>query len=511
MRHVDFLIAGGGHAGLSAAATIRESGAEGDVLIVSAEQERPYSRYMLSKEFLRGERERDQLSLRPESFYEDNRVQIMTGARAASLDTINRTVTLDSGEDLRFGKLLLATGASVRRLRVPGAGLPGVYYLRSLADSEALRGQAERGKRAVIIGGGFIGVEVAASLTQLGVEATIVASGETLWANYFGEEMGRVIHDHLESGGVTVVKSTRPDRIEGDGRAERVLTQDGRVIPCDLVLVGIGVEPETALAESAGLEVDNGVLTNEYLETSESGIFAAGDIASYLSPFSDTHVRIEHWEVAGAQGATAASNMLGEAKPFDEVPYFFSSIFDVWLDYLGHAPTFDKLSVRRYDNKKLSAFYSQGGKITAALMLNRSEDMDACTEIIKSQMAIEDYAMLEDPGVDLTSVVGRAEAGTLDGRVEAGSKDELGAGEMKTVDLGERSALLVNVDGELFAVDNECAHRACPLSRGSFEGDVVECGCHGSQYNVKTGELVRGPAREGVRSYPVQVEEIRYT
>ena len=406
MRRIDYLIVGGGHAGFSAAASLRRAGAQGDVLIVSAEEEFPYFRYMLSKEYLWGERRRERIYLRPAKFYEDRSIQVLTATRAVGLDTSSRTVTLDTDEELRFGKLLLATGASLRRLPVPGVDLAGVYYLRTLADSDALRSEAAEGKRAVIVGGGFIGVEVAASLAQQDLEVTLVSSAQTVWANLFGEEMGRFFHQRLEDRGVSILTSDRAERIEGDGRAERVVTRQGQVVPCDFVLLGVGVAPETALAESAGLKVDNGILTNEYLESSEPGIFAAGDNARFFSRLFDTRLRIEHWDVAGSQGATAASNMLGSAKPHDEVPYFFSGVFDIWLEYLGHAPKWDKLTVRRYGQEKFTALYTQDDQVRGALLVNNSKELDVCRQLIMSQTVVQDYKLLEDPEVGLGRHIG---------------------------------------------------------------------------------------------------------
>ena len=406
MGLIDFLIVGGGHAGFSAAASLRRAGAEGEVLIVSAEEEFPYIRYLLSKEYLRGERKRERIYLRPAKFYEDRKIQVRTGTKAVGLDTNKRTVTLDTGEELRFRKLLLATGASLRRLPVPGVDLAGVYYLRTLADSDALRGEAAEGKRAVIVGGGFIGVEVAASLVQQGLEVTLIGSAKTVWANLFGEDMGRFFHERLEEHGVTVLTSGRAERIEGDGRAERVVTRQGHVVPCDFVLLGVGVAPETGLAETAGLEVDNGILTNEFLETSEPGIFAAGDNARFISRLFDTRLRIEHWDVAAAQGATAASNMLGSMKPHNEVPYFFSGVFDIWLEYLGHAPNWDKLTVRQFEQEKLTALYTEGDRVKGALLVNNSKELDVCRQLIATQTTVQDYMLLEDPEVGLEQHLG---------------------------------------------------------------------------------------------------------
>jgi len=405
MAEVEHLIIGGGHAGATAAITLRRLGATGSVLMVSQEQEYPYQRPPLSKEFLRGQRQRDRLFLRRPDFYQQQGIQVRLGTRAVGLDPARRTVTLDSGQELTYQRLLLATGAVVRRLPIPGADLPGVYYLRTLADSEALRQEKERSRRAVIIGGGFIGAEVAASLTQAGLEVTVVDVVPTIWVHILGEEMGRFFHQALARRGVRFLTPAHVERIEGQGRAQRVVTQEGHQLPCDFVVVGVGVTPDTALAQQGGLEVDRkGIVVNEYLETSQPGVFAAGDATLFYSPLFGTRLHVEHWDLAGQHGQAVARNMLGHRVPFSEVPYFFSGLFDLWMDYLGYAPQWDRLAVRRLEPEKFTAFYIQDGLVKAALMVNNGKDMKPCRELIASRSKIADPTVLEDPSRDLAQI-----------------------------------------------------------------------------------------------------------
>ncbi|MSQ22043.1 MAG: FAD-dependent oxidoreductase [Dehalococcoidia bacterium] len=402
---VDYLIIGGGRAGDTAAATLRRMGAKGRGIIVSREQEYPYFRYALTKEFIQGKRQRARMFLHPPKFYDDQGIEMKIGATAVSLDTGRRTVTLESGEEISFEKLLLATGASPRKMLVPGSELPGVYYLRTLADAEAIRQEIAPGQKAVIVGGGFIGAELAASLTQDGVETTIIDTSQTIWANLFGQAIGRFSHEALQERGVTVLAPAHVQGIEGDGKAQRVVTQEGQVAPSDFVIIGIGAVPETGLAQAAGLKVDNGIVVNEYLETSEPGIFAAGDSASFFSPLYGAQMRIEHWDVAYQHGVTAAQNMLGQSKAFDQVPSFFSGMFDIWLDFLGHAPKWDQLDIRKFDQGRFSAFYSQPPHIKGALLVNNGQELQKCKELIRRQVAIGDFGRLRDTSVDLASYV----------------------------------------------------------------------------------------------------------
>ncbi|MBI4307472.1 MAG: FAD-dependent oxidoreductase [Chloroflexi bacterium] len=407
MAAIEHLVIGGGYAGATAAITLRKAGATGPVLLVAAEPEYPYMRYTLSKEFLQGKRQREKIFLRLPSFYQEQGIEIKLGTRAVGLDARKRTATLDTGQELAFQKLLLATGASPRRLPLPGADLPGVYYLRSLADAEQLRNEMAPGRRVAIIGGGFIGVELAASFTQAGLQVTIIDVVQTLWAHIVGEAMGRFFHDAIQKRGVTILAPAHVQRIEGIGRAQQVVTQEGQSIPCDFVVIGVGVRPETGLAEAAGLKVDNGILVNEYMESSEPGIFAAGDNARFHSRLFEAQMRIEHWDVAAQQGATAAWNMLGQNRPFEEVPYFFSGLFDIWLEYLGYAPEWDRLTIRRLGPERFTAFYSQGPHVKGALLVNNSKELQACRNLIKRKLPVDDPAALEDPGLELANYVAR--------------------------------------------------------------------------------------------------------
>lgn len=353
METVDYLIVGGGYAGDSAAVQLRRGAGQSRVMLVSAERERPYFRYMLSKEFLQSKRTRDRIYLHPERFYEDRGIEFKLGVRAVSLDTETHTVTLDTGDVVSFHKLLLATGATPKRLPIPGTHLPNVYYLRTLEDAEALQGEASAGQRAVIIGGGFIGAELAASFAQLGLQVTIV--------------------------------------------------DIGRELSCDFVVIGTGVAPETPLAESGGLQVNDGIITNEFLETSEPDIFAAGDNTRFYNPLFDVQMRVEHWDVAMAQGQTAARNMLGQQRRFEEVPYFFSHLGDRWMEWVGYAPEWDAMRMRRLGPDSFDAFYSRGPYVTGVLLVNDTRSLMGARLLTAGRWEIGDPSVLEDPDLDLNT------------------------------------------------------------------------------------------------------------
>ncbi len=396
MSKAEFLIIGGGYAAANTAINLRKLGAQGKVLMVSAEREHPYLRYTLSKEFLRGARQRERVFIRKPEFYQGQDIEVRLDTKVTGLDLGRRAAILEGGEEVQFDKLLLATGASPKRLPLPGGDLPGVHYLRSLADSEALKGEMEEGKRAVIIGGGFIGVELASSFTEKGLKVTVVDVAQTLWSHLFGEKIGRYFHDTLLERGVEVLAPAHVKAIEGDGRARRVVTAESRTLECDLVVVGVGVRPETGLAEAAGLKVDNGIVVNERLETEREGVYAAGDVARFFNPLFGTRMRVEHWDVAGGQGQVVARNMLGQGVAYAEPPYFFSDIFDLSLEFVGYAPRWDAVTVRRFDGKRFAAFFTNGGQVDGALLVNDTEELAAARQMVRARRPLRDLRSLED-------------------------------------------------------------------------------------------------------------------
>ena len=406
MRKVEYLLIGGFASGY-AAAELRKGGADGDILLVGREPEPPYERPPLSKEYLRGEAKREDAHVNPESWYEENGVELRTGTNVMSLDAESRTVKLQGGEEVEFGKLLMATGANVNLLRVEGANLDRIHYLRTFGNSENIGADAEKADRVVLVGGSYIGCEVAASLKSKGTDCAIVMMEDVALSRTFGEGAGRWFQAQLESHGVTVHGGEELEAFEGDGRVKAVLTKSGLAIECDAVVVGAGVRPDTMIAQRAGLEVDNGIVCDSGLATSAAGIYAAGDCCSYDSVIHGRRIRVEHWDVAMQQGMHAAANMLGEERDYDVVPYFFSDLAD-WasLEYVGPAAGWDEELWRGdRDGGEFSVWYLKDGKVAGALSVGRSEDLAEARRLLAD--GVDDSAVrdrISDPDSDLGDI-----------------------------------------------------------------------------------------------------------
>jgi 3-phenylpropionate/trans-cinnamate dioxygenase ferredoxin reductase subunit len=406
-RRVDHLLIGGGLAAANCARWLREEGGDGSVLLVGREPDPPYNRPPLSKGYLRGEESREDALFRPNEWWDEQGIELLTRTSVMRLDAGERVATLSTKDEVEFDTALLATGANVRRLRAAGADLEGIHYLRAFANSDAIRADAEAAERAVMIGGSYIGCEVAASLTaSLGVKCSIVMMEDVTLERWFGAEIGGFFQGVLEEHGVEVHGGDELERFEGSGgRVERVITKAGRSLDCDCVIVGAGVMPDVMLARSAGLALGEagGVRCSSGLETSAPGVFAAGDICEYESPIHRRHLRIEHWDVAFNHGKTAALNMLGRGVEHDTVPYFFSDLAD-WasLEYVG--PGSGDVVVRgALDDGEFTAFYVSDGRVVAALSMGRSEDLEHARRFI-SGGAQPDRNALADRDTDLAAL-----------------------------------------------------------------------------------------------------------
>jgi 3-phenylpropionate/trans-cinnamate dioxygenase ferredoxin reductase subunit len=403
-RRVDYLLVGGGMASAFCAAELRRRGADGEILLVGREPEPPYERPPLSKEYLRGESKREDAFVHPPEWYEENSIELLSGKNVMGMDLDARTAKLQGGEEVGFDKALLGTGAMVNILRVDGAALEGIHYLRAFGNSDSIRDDVADREHVVLIGGSYIGCEVAASLTAMGKKCTIVMIEDVVLSNGFGEEVGRWFQDVLESHGVEVIGGCELEAFEGDERVEKVLTSSGATVECDAVVIGAGVRPDTMLAGKAGLEVGDGIICDETLQTSAEGIFAAGDACSYESRIHGRRIRVEHWDHALQQGRHAARGLLGEAEPYMEVPYFFSDLAD-WasLEYVGPAHEWDEIVWRGDpDNADFSAWYVHNGKLAAALAVGRSEDLVHARRLIASGAELgEEKGRLADADTDL--------------------------------------------------------------------------------------------------------------
>jgi 3-phenylpropionate/trans-cinnamate dioxygenase ferredoxin reductase component len=387
-RDVEFLLVGGGLAAGNCARHLREEGATGDVLMVGREPDPPYNRPPLTKTYLRGEESREDTLFRPDEWYAEQRIDLLTRTSVMSLDIETRTAKLSNKDEVRFDKALLATGSNVRILRAEGAQLDGIHYLRTVRNCDALRAELANSERVALIGGSYIGTELAASFTMLGQHCELLMLESVTLERFYGAEVGRYFQDTLTSHGVRVHGSQELERFEGGGeRVERVVTKSGLEIECDFVVIGAGVTPDITLAQRAGLETGTGVLVDRYLETSAPGVYAAGDIAEYDSVVHDRRLRIEHWDVAFNQGKYAALNMLGQQQEYDVVPYFWSDLGD-WtsMEYVGPAGEWDEIWVRgSIDEGKFTAFYVQGRRLAAALTVGRSDDLAVAARMLKEK------------------------------------------------------------------------------------------------------------------------------
>jgi 3-phenylpropionate/trans-cinnamate dioxygenase ferredoxin reductase subunit len=401
-----FVIVGGGLAGAKAAETLRAEGFDGRVVLVAEEPELPYERPPLSKGYLLGSAEREKARVHEPGWYEEHDVELRTGTRAVALDVAGHRVELDAGESLSYDKLLLATGSSARRLSVAGADLAGVRYLRTLPDSDRLLADLTAGgRRVVIVGAGWIGLEVAAAARTHGNAVTVVEPQPTPLHQALGPEMGEVFARLHRQHDVDLRTGTGVREVRGTGAVTSVLTDDGE-IPADLVLVGVGAVPNTALAEAAGLEVDRGIVTDAALRTSAPDVFAAGDVASSFHPLYGRQVRVEHWANALNGGPAAARSMLGQDVSYDRVPYFFTDQYDLGMEYSGLGGPEDSVVCRgNPDDGEFIAFWTSGGRVVAGMNVNVWDVTEPIQALVRSGREIP-VERLTDPDVPLEDLAG---------------------------------------------------------------------------------------------------------
>ena len=401
------VIIGGGITGGNAAATLREEGFPGPVVLIDPEPGVPFGRPPLSKTYLRSEETLDGWYVRPADWYADYDVEICR-VPVARVDPAAHTVTLDAGGDIRYQKLLIATGGRNRRLDVPGAGLPGIHYLRTVAECDAIKREAVPGRRAVVVGSGFIGCEVAASLTQLGVQVTVMFPGEVPLERVLGAQVGALIGAFHRANGVELLPGEQVSAFEGSERLEAVVAASGRRVACDFAVAGVGIQPDIPRAEVAQ---QNGILVDEICRTNAPDVYAAGDVANHLHPLFG-RVRVEHYNNAEKQGVAVAKSMLGSTAPYDYVHSFWSDQYEHKLEYVGHADKWDDFVVRgSVEDATLIGFYLSEGVLRAAVGLDRGGDpeldldseMAACDRLVGVR-ARPAPAVLADERTDLWSL-----------------------------------------------------------------------------------------------------------
>jgi 3-phenylpropionate/trans-cinnamate dioxygenase ferredoxin reductase subunit len=404
-----FLIVGGGLAGAKAAETLRDEGFGGRVVLVGGEAERPYERPPLSKGYLTGSAGRDSVYVHDADWYAAHEVDLRTGSRVVGLDRQERRVTLHSGDRLGYDRLLLATGSSPRRLAVPGADLDGVLYLRAVEDADRLVAELSGGgRRVVVVGGGWIGLEVTSAARGYGNEVTLVEPQSTVLRAVMGEELGGMFADLHREHGVDLRLGTGVSELLGsDGRVTGVLTDSGSTLPADVVVVGVGIQPNTELAQDAGLIVANGVVVDEALRTSDPDVFAAGDVANAFNPLLGRRLRVEHWANALNGGPAAARSMLGRSVVDDRVPYFFTDQYDLGMEYSGDVGPdgYDEV-VYRGDRagRAFIAFWLRGGRVLAGMNVNVWDVTDPIQALVRSKATV-DARRLADPDILLDELV----------------------------------------------------------------------------------------------------------
>jgi 3-phenylpropionate/trans-cinnamate dioxygenase ferredoxin reductase subunit len=403
------VIVGASLAGATAAATLREEGFDGRVILIGEESTPPYERPPLSKEYFRGEVPFADALVRPEDFYTSNDIETHFGVRATRVDATEKTVELSGGDRIAYDKVLITTGSRNRRFPIPGLDLEGIYDLRTIEDCDRIKKEIVPGRRAAVVGMGFIGSEIASSLRQMGVGVVAVEGGKFPLAKVLGEDIGRIMEHIHRDHGVEMIFEDRVSGFEGTGRVERIVTHGGRRIDCDFAVVGVGVEPVTDVVSGSGINVDNGIVVDEYCRTNVPGVFAAGDVTNHYHPVFRQRMRVEHWHNAMNQGAAAARNMMGRTSVYDEIHWFWSDQYDYNLQYTGFHREWDELTVRgSLKDRDFIAFYVKDGIMVAAVGMNRGRDIRRAMPLIR-QRAAADASDLADDDLDLRSLVGATE------------------------------------------------------------------------------------------------------
>jgi len=401
-----FVIVGAGLAGGKAAETLRAEGFAGRIVLIGEEPERPYERPPLSKEYLRGKQPRETAYVHEPGWYDEHRVELQLGAKAVGLDTAGRTLALDGGDAISYDKLLITTGAVPRPLPVVGADLDGVLSLRRLPDSDRIKGVLREGARIVVVGAGWIGLEVTAAAREAGAEVTVIEVAPLPLQRVLGDEVATIFADLHRQHGVDLRFGTGVQEILGEGQVSSVLLSDGTEVPADAVIIGIGVAPAVELAEAAGIKLENGIVTDEHLRTSAPDVYAAGDVANFYHPLLGRRIRVEHWANALNGGPAAARSMLGQDVVYDRLPYFYTDQYDLGMEYSGYTEPggYDQVVFRGdVAKREFIAFWLSGGKVLAGMNVNVWDVTDPIQALIRAGREV-DAAQLADTSVPLESL-----------------------------------------------------------------------------------------------------------
>ncbi|MEO6436949.1 MAG: FAD-dependent oxidoreductase [Tepidisphaeraceae bacterium] len=438
--HVQYLIIGGGLAGSSAAQAIRKLDPRGELMMVGQENVRPYHRPPLSKNYLRNRRERKEVFVQPVGWFTENGIRLRTATRASHLDTARRIVSLDNGEEVSFDRLLLATGISPAHLTIPGSDFPNIYYLRTLEDADRLHHAIDKAKaeglkhnrgtpavpgvgapsggasagsgrgRVAVIGGGVLGVELAATLTQIGLGVDLMLSQATPWPRFAGEHTGRFLTRYLENHDVVVHASARPQQLDGDGRVQRVVIDAERTVACDFVVAAVGATLNRDLLRGTPITAEKAILVDDHCRTNVEGIFAAGDCAAVFDPLFGKHRVLDHWDNAAVTGALAGANMAGGDLAYDAVNHFFSDVFDLTLLGWGEARQVDRRLIRGNTTIESPDFLELGiasdGRIAQVLAINHTGEDELLRDLVARRVRVDGQEeALKDPAFPLASLL----------------------------------------------------------------------------------------------------------
>jgi 3-phenylpropionate/trans-cinnamate dioxygenase ferredoxin reductase subunit len=404
-QHATYVVIGAGQAAGRAVEAMRGEGFEGRIVVVGTEDHLPYERPPLSKQLLTGDYEPERTYLHDQAFYDEHRIELRLRTSALAIDRDARTVDLSDGESLSYDKLLLTTGARVRRLSSPGSDLPGINYLRDISDSLAIRGHFAEGARLVIVGGGYIGLEAAAAAASRGCHVTVLEMAPLVMNRVVAPDVSRFYEAVHRDHGVDIRTSATVEGFAGGDRVEAVLSGDGVSIPADFVVVGVGIEAEATLAEAAGLPIDNGIMVDEYGRTEDPAIFAAGDVANHPNPLLGRRVRLESWQNAQNQAINTARAMCGRLEPYAEIPWFWSNQYDLNLQMVGLPETWDQLVVRGdMADHRFSVFCLADGSLVAANGINSPRDVRVARMLMEQNIR-PDPAALGDPDTPLKSLL----------------------------------------------------------------------------------------------------------
>lgn len=513
-----FVLIGGGHASASVARALRRQGFDGKIVIVGEEDIPPYQRPPLSKDFLAGDAEIDEIwSVEPD-WYGENDVELKLGVAATHIDVETTQVTLADGSKLDADAVLIATGVSPRRLE--GVASDRVFYLKTVADAQAIKAALEPGAHLILVGGGFIGLEIAATARKAGAEVTVLEAGAVPLGRALGDQVGGLVAALHEREGVNIRCGVAVEAIEDRADGVVVRTQDGEEIAGSLVVVGIGTTPNDQIARASEITVGNGIRVDEYGRTSANNVFAAGDVANHQHMLFGRRMRIEHFDNATRQALVIATNMLGGRAEFNDVPWCWSDQYDFNLQFAGSSADYDTIVLRGdVEDNDFSAFYLKDGAVVGVFGLDRGGDVMHSKTLIAEKRVV-DPAVLADDELDLAEIVMGApdeedDADAATG-AETSSEDEsfkrIARSGQVTEGVARRFAVdgievaIARSGGQIYAIHNLCTHLACHLASGKVEGKGITCLCHGSIFDLETGVPINPPATRPVRTFPVREE-----